>query len=160
VLGVGVPQATAIADVAAARLQHLDETGRYAHVIADGGMRRGGDVAKAIACGADAVMLGSPIASADEAPGRGFHWGMATFHPSLPRGTRVETGRLGSLREILVGPAHENDGRRNIFGGLQVALATTGYPDVKAFQEAEVMVAPALLTEGKALQRSQRVGMG
>jgi IMP dehydrogenase len=160
VLGVGVPQATAIADVAAARLQHLDETGRYAHVIADGGMRRGGDVAKAIACGADAVMLGSPIASADEAPGRGFHWGMASFHPSLPRGTRVETGRLGSLREILVGPAHENDGRRNIFGGLQVALATTGYPDVKAFQEAEVMVAPALLTEGKALQRSQRVGMG
>lgn len=160
VLGMGVPQATAIADVAASRLRHLDETGRYVHVIADGGMRRGGDVAKAIACGADAVMLGSPIASADEAPGRGFHWGMATFHPSLPRGTRVETGRLGSLREILIGPAHENDGRRNIFGGLKVALATTGYQNVKAFQKAEVMVAPALQTEGKALQRSQRVGMG
>jgi IMP dehydrogenase len=160
VLGVGVPQATAIADVAASRLRYLDETGRYVHVIADGGMRRGGDVAKAIACGADAVMLGSPIASADEAPGRGFHWGMATFHPSLPRGTRIETGRLGSLREILTGPAHENDGRRNIFGGLKVALATTGYRDLKAFQRAEVMVAPALQTEGKALQRSQRVGMG
>jgi IMP dehydrogenase len=160
VLGVGVPQATAIADVAASRLRYLDETGRYVHVIADGGMRRGGDVAKAIACGADAVMLGSPIASADEAPGRGFHWGMATFHPSLPRGTRIETGRLGSLREILTGPAHENDGRRNIFGGLKVALATTGYRDLQAFQKAEVMVAPALQTEGKALQRSQRVGMG
>jgi len=160
VLGVGVPQATAIADVAASRLRYLDETGRYVHVIADGGMRRGGDVAKAIACGADAVMLGSPIASADEAPGRGFHWGMATFHPSLPRGTRIETGRLGSLREILTGPAHENDGRRNIFGGLKVALATTGYRDLQAFQKAEVMVAPALQTEGKALQRRQRVGMG
>ncbi|WKZ82222.1 MAG: GuaB3 family IMP dehydrogenase-related protein [Acidimicrobiia bacterium] len=160
VLGVGVPQATAIADAAGARIRYLDESGRYVHVIADGGMRTGGDIAKAIACGADAVMLGSPIAAAAEAPGKGFHWGMATFHPTLPRGTRVEVGNLGTLEEILVGPAHENDGRRNLFGGLRVSMATTGYADLKAFQKAEVMVAPALRTEGKALQRDQRVGMG
>ncbi|MDX1690375.1 MAG: GuaB3 family IMP dehydrogenase-related protein [Acidimicrobiia bacterium] len=160
VLGVGVPQATAIADAAGARIRHLDETGRYVHVIADGGMRTGGDIAKAIACGADAVMLGSPIASADESPGRGFHWGMATFHPDLPRGARVETRSLGTLEEVLVGPAHENDGKRNLFGALRVSMATTGYSDVKAFQKAEVMVAPALKTEGKNLQRSQGVGMG
>ena len=160
VLGVGVPQATAIADAAGARIRYLDESGRYVHVIADGGMRTGGDIAKAIACGADAVMLGSPIAAAAEAPGRGYHWGMATFHPSLPRGARVEVGRLGTLEEILVGPAHENDGRRNLFGALRVSMATTGYADLKEFQKAEVMVAPALKTEGKALQRDQRVGMG
>jgi IMP dehydrogenase len=160
VLGVGVPQATAIADAAGARIQYLDESGRYVHVIADGGMRTGGDIAKAIACGADAVMLGSPIAAATEAPGRGHHWGMATFHPTLPRGARVEVGELGSLEEILRGPAHENDGRRNLFGGLTVSLATTGYADLKEFQKAEVMVAPALKTEGKALQISQHVGMG
>ena len=160
VLGIGVPQATAIADAAGARMRYLDETGRYVHVIADGGMRTGGDVAKAIACGADAVMIGSPVAAADEAPGKGFHWGMATFHPDLPRGARVEVGKLGSLQEILVGPAHENDGRRNLFGALRVSLATTGYENVKEFQKAEVMVAPALQTEGKALQRSQHVGMG
>ncbi len=160
VLGIGVPQATAIADAAGARIRYLDETGRYCHVIADGGMRTGGDVAKAIACGADAVMIGSPIAAAAEAPGAGFHWGMATFHPTLPRGARVEVGRLGTLQEILVGPARENDGRRNLFGALRVSLATAGYADVKEFQKAEVMVAPALQSEGKALQRSQHVGMG
>jgi IMP dehydrogenase len=160
VLGVGVPQATAIADAAGARIRYLDETGRYVHVIADGGMRTGGDVAKAIACGADAVMIGSPLAAAAEAPGRGAHWGMATFHPTLPRGARVQVGNLGPLKEILVGPAHENDGRRNLFGALRVSMATTGYADVKEFQKAEVMVAPSLQTEGKALQRSQRVGMG
>ena len=160
VLGVGVPQATAIADAAGARIRYLDEAGRYVHVIADGGMRTGGDIAKAIACGADAVMLGSPIAAASEAPGRGYHWGMATFHPTLPRGARVQVGSLGTLEEILVGPAHENDGRRNLFGALRVSMATTGYADLKAFQKAEVMVAPALRTEGKALQREQRVGMG
>ncbi len=160
VLGVGVPQATAIADAAGARIQYLDESGRYVHVIADGGMRTGGDVAKAIACGADAVMLGSPIAAAAEAPGKGVHWGMATFHPTLPRGARVEVGELGSLEEILVGPAHENDGRRNLFGALRVSMATTGYADLKEFQKAEVMVAPALKTEGKALQINQNVGMG
>lgn len=160
VLGVGVPQATAVADAAGARIRYLDETGRYVHVIADGGMRTGGDVAKAIACGADAVMIGSPLASAAEAPGQGYHWGMATFHPSLPRGARVATGTLGTLEEILVGPAHENDGRRNLFGGLRVSMATCGYSDVKEFQKAEVMIAPSLQTEGKGLQRSQGVGMG
>jgi IMP dehydrogenase len=160
VLGVGVPQATAIADAAGARIRYLDEVGRYVHVIADGGMRTGGDIAKAIACGADAVMLGSPIAAASEAPGHGMHWGMATFHPSLPRGARVEVGELGTLEEILVGPAHENDGRRNLFGALRVSMATTGYGDLKEFQKAEVMVAPSLRTEGKALQRDQQVGMG
>ncbi len=160
VLGVGVPQATAIADAAGARIRYLDETGRYVQVIADGGMRTGGDVAKAIACGADAVMIGSPLASATEAPGRGYHWGMATFHPTLPRGARVEVGDRGTLAEILVGPAHENDGRLNLFGGLTMSMATTGYSDVKEFQKAEVMIAPSLQTEGKSLQRSQRVGMG
>ena len=160
VLGIGVPQATAIADAAGARTRYLEETGRYVHVIADGGMRTGGDIAKAIACGADAVMLGSPLTAATEAPARGNHWGMATFHPTLPRGTRVKTGALGTLEEILVGPAHENDGRRNLFGALRVSMATTGHADVKEFQKAEVMVAPALQTEGKTLQLSQQVGMG
>jgi IMP dehydrogenase len=160
VLGVGVPQATAIADAAGARIRYLDETGRYVHVIADGGMRTGGDVSKAIACGADAVMIGSPLASASEAPGRGYHWGMATFHPTLPRGARVQVGELGTLEEILVGPANENDGRRNLFGGLRASMATTGYSDVKEFQKAEVMVAPSLQSEGKSLRRSQQVGMG
>ena len=160
VLGIGVPQATAIADAAGARIRHLDETGRYCHVIADGGMRTGGDIAKAIACGADAVMIGSPLAAAKEAPGRGYHWGMATFHPTLPRGARVKTSTLGTLEEILVGPAHENDGKLNLFGALRTSLATCGYANIKEFQKAEVMVAPALKTEGKSLQQSQHVGMG
>ena len=160
VLGIGVPQATAIADAAGARIRHLDETGRYCHVIADGGMRTGGDIAKAIACGADAVMIGSPLATAVEAPGRGYHWGMATFHPTLPRGARVKTSTLGTLKEVLVGPAHENDGRLNLFGALRTSLATCGYANIKEFQKAEVMVAPSLKTEGKALQTSQRIGMG
>ncbi|HWE55953.1 MAG TPA: GuaB3 family IMP dehydrogenase-related protein [Acidimicrobiales bacterium] len=160
VLGIGVPQATAIADARAARAQHLDETGVYVQVIADGGMGTGGDIAKAIVCGADAVMIGSPLAAAIEAPGRGYHWGMATFHPTLPRGARVKTTTRGSLREILVGPAHENDGRLNLFGALRTSMATCGYESVKEFQKAEVMVAPALQTEGKNLQRSQGVGMG
>jgi IMP dehydrogenase len=160
VLGIGVPQATAIADAAGARIRHLDETGRYCHVIADGGMRTGGDIAKAIACGADAVMIGSPLAAATEAPGHGFHWGMATFHPTLPRGARVKTSTLGTLEEVLVGPAHENDGKLNLFGALRTSLATCGYANIKEFQKAEVMVAPALKTEGKSLQQSQHVGMG
>ncbi len=160
VLGIGVPQATAIADARGARMRHLDETGVYCHVIADGGMSTGGDVAKAIACGADAVMMGSPLAAAYEAPGRGYHWGMATFHATLPRGARVKTTTRGSLEEVLVGPAHENDGRLNLFGALRTSMATCGYDSVKEFQKAEVMVAPALMTEGKALQRSQGVGMG
>ena len=160
VLGLGVPQATAIADARAARAQHLDETGVYVHVIADGGMSRGGDIAKAIVCGADAVMIGSPLTSAVEAPGKGYHWGMATFHPSLPRGARVKTEIRGTLQEILVGPAHENDGRLNLMGALRTSMATCGYETVKEFQKAEVMVAPSLQTEGKQLQRSQGVGMG
>ena len=160
VLGLGVPQATAIADVAGARMRHLDETGVYVHVIADGGMSKGGDIAKAIACGADAVMLGSPLSSATEAPAPGNHWGMATFHPTLPRGTRVKTQIRGSLEEILLGPAHQNDGRMNLFGALRTSMATCGFETVKEFQKAEVMVAPALQTEGKDLQRSQHVGMG
>ena len=160
VLGIGVPMATALADAAGARIRHLEETGRYVQVIADGGMRTGGDVAKAIACGADAVMIGSPLARAVEAPGRGHHWGMATFHPDLPRGTRVRTRPLGTLKEILLGPAPVNDGSMNLFGGLRTSMATTGYQTVKEFQKAEVMVAPALQTEGKVLQRSQGVGMG
>lgn len=160
VLGLGVPQATAIADVAGARMRHLDETGVYVHVIADGGMSKGGDIAKAIACGADAVMLGSPLSSATEAPAPGNHWGMATFHPTLPRGTRVSTQVRGSLKEILLGPAHQNDGRMNLFGALRTSMATCGFETVKEFQKAEVMIAPALQTEGKDLQRSQGVGMG
>src|SRR5436305_855536 len=160
VLGIGVPQATAIADARAARAQHLDETGVYVHVIADGGMGTGGDIAKAIVCGADAVMIGSPLAAAHEAPGKGYHWGMATFHPTLPRGARVKTSTRGTLKEILVGPAHENDGRLNLFGALRTSMATCGYETVKEFQKAEVMVAPALQTEGKNLQRAQAIGMG
>jgi IMP dehydrogenase len=160
VLGIGVPQATAIADVAAARSTHMLETGDYCQVIADGGMRNGGDVAKAIACGGDAVMIGSPLARAYEAPGRGFHWGMATFHPTLPRGARVTTVQNATLEEILVGPARENDGTLNLMGGLRTSMATCGYKDIAEFNRAELMVAPALQTEGKQLQRDQGVGMG
>src|SRR3982751_2720961 len=160
VLGVGVPQATAIADVAAARSQHMLETGEYRQVIADAGMRNGGDVAKAIACGADAVMIGSPLARAYEAPGHGFHWGMATFHPSLPRGARVATKQNGTLEQILLGPAHENDGTFNLMGGLRTSMATCGYEDIPSFHRAEVMVATSPQPGGKQLQRDQAIGMG
>jgi IMP dehydrogenase len=160
VLGIGVPQATAIADVAAARSQHMLETGDYVKVIADGGMRTGGDVAKAIACGADAVMVGSPLARAYEAPGHGYHWGMATFHPTLPRGARVRTTQNGTLQEIVSGPARENDGTFNLMGALRTSMATCGYQDIAEFNRAELMVAPALQTEGKSLQRDQAIGMG
>ena len=160
VLGVGVPQATAIADVRAARMRHLDETGVYVQVIADGGMATGGDIAKAVACGADAVMLGSPLAAATEAPGGGFHWGMATPHDALPRGARVHVGTRGSLEEILLGPARESDGRSNLFGALSAAMATSGYATLKELQKAELMVAPSIAGEGKALQHRQGVGMG
>jgi IMP dehydrogenase len=160
VLGIGVPQATAIADVAGARSQNMLETGEYCQVIADGGMRNGGDVSKAIACGADAVMIGSPLARAHEAPGRGYHWGMATFHPTLPRGARVKTVQNGTLQEILTGPAHQNDGTFNLIGGLRTSMATCGYKDIAEFNRAELMIAPALQTEGKQLQTAQGVGMG
>jgi IMP dehydrogenase len=159
VLGIGVPQATAIADVAAARSQNMLETGEYVRVIADGGMRNGGDISKAIACGADAVMIGSPLARAYEAPGHGYHWGMATFHPTLPRGARVQTVQNGTLEEIITGPAHENDGTFNLMGGLRTSMATCGYRDIAEFNRAELMIAPALQSEGKQLQRDQQVGM-
>jgi IMP dehydrogenase len=140
VLGIGMPQATAIADARGARMRHLDETGVYCHVIADGGMATGGDLAKAIACGADAVMIGAPLAAAAEAPGRGFHWGTHAVHPTLPRGSRVAVRQLGTLEEILVGPAHENDGRLNLFGALRTSMATTGHETVKEFQKAELVM--------------------
>jgi IMP dehydrogenase len=160
VIGVGVPQATAIADAAAARMRNYFETGNYVNVIADGGMSTGGDVSKAVAVGADAVMLGSAFAKAKEAPGKGYSWGMATFHPTLPRGTRIKTTTTGSIEEVLVGPARENDGSLNLMGALQMSMATTGYQNIKEFQKAEVMYAPGLQTEGKVEQRSQGVGMG
>ena len=150
-----------MSDVAAARRDYLDETGgRYVHLVAYGDVMSGGDAAKAIACGADAVMIGSPLARAYEAPGRGFHWGMATFHPSLPRGARVQTVQNGSIEQILQGPAHENDGSFNLMGALRTSMATCGYESIHDFQKAEVMLAPAIKTEGKSLQQAQRIGMG
>ena len=161
VLGLGVPMATSIADAAGARRDYLDESGgRYVHVIADGGMRTGGDVAKAIAMGADAVMMGSPLARASEAPGHGWHWGHASHHPVLPRGTRVRVDEVGSLEQVLLGPAVTDDGTTNLFGGLRRAMAMTGYSSIKEFQKVEVMIAPSLRTEGKDLQRAQGVGPG
>ncbi|HUR14261.1 MAG TPA: GuaB3 family IMP dehydrogenase-related protein [Mycobacteriales bacterium] len=143
VLGLGIPMATSIADAAGARRDYLDESGgRYVHVIADGGMRTGGDVAKAIACGADAVMMGSALARASEAPGRGWHWGHAAHHPDLPRATRVRTEPVGTLEEVLFGPAQTDDGSTNVFGGLRKAMAMCGYSSIKEFQKVEVMVAP------------------
>jgi IMP dehydrogenase len=141
VLGIEVPMASAVADVAAARRDYLDESGgRYVHVIADGSIGRSGDVAKAIACGADAVMIGSPLARASDAPGRGFHWGSEAWHSHLPRGERIEIGTVGSLEEILFGPSRVADGTMNIVGALRRAMATTGYTEVKEFQRVEVVV--------------------
>ena len=141
VLGISVPMATAVADVASARREYLDESGgRYVHVIADGSVGRSGDIAKAIACGADAVMLGSPLARAEESPGRGWHWGSEAHHPELPRGTRVHVGTSGSLHEILLGPSHSADGTMNLFGALRRAMATCGYSDLKEFQRVEVVL--------------------
>lgn len=143
VLGVAVPMATAIADVAAARRDYLDESGgRYVHVIADGGMARSGDVTKAIACGADAVMVGSPLARAAEAPGRGWHWGSEATHHELPRGERVHVGTVGSLEQVLLGPSKVPDGSMNFVGALRRAMATTGYSELKEFQRVEVVVDP------------------
>lgn len=160
VLGVGVPQATAVADCAAARDDYYAETGRYVPVIADGGIITGGDICKCIACGADAVMIGSPIARAAEAPGRGYHWGMATPSPVLPRGTRISVGTTGSIKEILTGPAKLDDGTHNLLGALKTSMGTLGAKNIKEMQQVEVVIAPALLTEGKVYQKAQQLGMG
>ncbi|MBF2083293.1 GuaB3 family IMP dehydrogenase-related protein [Thermoleptolyngbya sp. C42_A2020_037] len=160
VLGVGVPQATAIADCAAARDDYHRETGNYVPIIADGGLITGGDICKCIACGADGVMIGSPFARAAEAPGRGYHWGMATPSPVLPRGTRIRVGTTGTLREILRGPAKLDDGTHNFLGALQTSMGTLGAKDIREMQQVEVIIAPSLLTEGKVYQKAQQLGMG
>ncbi len=160
VLGVGVPQATAVADCAAARDEFFKQTGKYIPVIADGGLVTGGDICKCIACGADGVMIGSPFARAAEAPGRGFHWGMATPSPVLPRGTRIKVGTTGSLQQILIGPAKLDDGTHNLLGALKTSMGTLGAKTIKEMQLVEVVIAPSLLTEGKVYQKAQQLGMG
>ncbi|HIK57091.1 MAG TPA: GuaB3 family IMP dehydrogenase-related protein [Synechococcales cyanobacterium M55_K2018_004] len=160
VLGVGVPQATAIADCAAARDEFYRQTGTYVNIIADGGLITGGDICKCIACGADGVMIGSPFARAAEAPGRGYHWGMATPSPVLPRGTRIRVGTTGTLQEILRGPAKLDDGTHNLLGALQTSMGTLGAKDIREMQQVEVIIAPSLLTEGKVYQKAQQLGMG
>jgi IMP dehydrogenase len=160
VLGVGVPQATAVADCAAARDEFFKQTGKYIPVIADGGLVTGGDICKCIACGADGVMIGSPFARAAEAPGRGFHWGMATPSPVLPRGTRIKVGTTGSLEQILIGPAKLDDGTHNLLGALKTSMGTLGAKTIKEMQQVEVVIAPSLLTEGKVYQKAQQLGMG
>ncbi len=160
VLGVGVPQATAVADCAAARDDYQKESGRYVPIIADGGLVTGGDICKCIASGADGVMVGSPFARAKEAPGRGFHWGMATPSPVLPRGTRIQVGTTGTLEQILRGPAGLDDGTHNFKGALQTSMGTLGARTIKEMQQVEVVIAPSLLTEGKVYQKAQQLGMG
>ena len=160
VLGVGIPQATAVADCAAARDDYYRETGNYVPVIADGGLITGGDICKCIACGADGVMIGSPFARAAEAPGRGFHWGMATPSPVLPRGTRIRVGTTGSLEQILRGPAQLDDGTHNLLGALKTSMGTLGAKNIREMQQVEVVIAPSLLTEGKVYQKAQQLGMG
>jgi len=155
VLGIGVPQVTAISDVAAARDAYLAETGRYVPVVADGGMRRGGELAKAIAAGADALMLGSPLARAAEAPGRGMNWGMAAPSPTLPRGTRITVGTVGSLEKILFGPATVTDGSQNLVGALRQSMAALGARTIADMQRVELVYAPSVATEGKSWQRSR-----
>ncbi len=159
VLGVGVPQVTATVDLAAARDFYYKKTGRYVPIITDGGMRNGGDICKAFACGSDAVMVGSAFAKAKEAPGQGYHWGMAYPHSSLPRGTRIYVGTTGTLEQILFGPAVVDDGSQNLMGALAIGLGTVGAKDLKAFQLTEIIIAPSIQTEGKIFQQVQRVGM-
>lgn len=152
VLGVGVPQVTAIMDCAAARDQHFKETGKYVPIIGDGGMRNGGDLCKAIASGADAVMLGSILAQAAEAPGHGYHWGMSQQHPALPRGTRIKVGTRGTLEQIIFGPTAVTDGSQNLVGALRTAMGVCGAANIQEMHRAEVVIAPAITTEGKSWQ--------
>lgn len=160
VLGLGVPQVTATVDCAAARDMHFKKTGRYVPIITDGGMSRGGDVCKALACGSDAVMVGSAFARAKEAPGQGNHWGMATPHANLPRGTRIKVGITGSLKQILFGPATVDDGSQNLVGAITTCMGNVGAATIREFQETEIIIAPSIKTEGKLFQTVQSVGMG
>lgn len=160
VLGIGIPQVTATVDAAEARNFYYKRTGRYVSIITDGGMNRGGDICKAFACGADAVMIGSSFARAQEAPGRGFHWGMATSHVNLPRGTRIQVGTTGTLKDILVGPAKVDDGSQNLLGALKTSMGSLGASNLKEMHDVEIIIAPSIQTEGKIFQVGQRVGMG
>ncbi len=160
VLGIGVPQVTATIDCAAARNAYYKKTKRYVPIITDGGMSTGGDICKAFACGADAVMVGSAFARSKEAPGRGYHWGMATPHSNLPRGTRIRVGVTGSLEEILYGPAKVDDGSQNLMGALMTSMGNVGAKSIKEMHKTEIIIAPSIQTEGKVFQAAQRVGMG
>ena len=159
VLGLGVPQVTATADSAAARDFHYKQTGRYVPIITDGGMTTGGDICKALAAGADAVMIGSAFARAHEAPGRGYHWGMATPHQNLPRGTRIRVGVTGPLEQILFGPAFTDDGTQNLVGAIRTCMGSVGARTIREFQLTEIIIAPAIKTEGKVFQRAQKLGL-
>lgn len=160
VLGIGVPQVTATVDAAAARDYYYKRSGKYIPIITDGGMNRGGDICKAFACGADAVMIGSSFSRAKEAPGRGYHWGMATSHVNLPRGTRIYVGTTGSLKEIIFGPARVDDGSQNLMGALTASMGSLGASGIKEMHDVEIIIAPSIQTEGKIFQVGQRVGMG
>jgi IMP dehydrogenase len=160
VLGIGVPQVTATVDAAAARDFYFKKTGKYVPIITDGGMNRGGDICKAFACGADSVMIGSSFARAKEAPGRGYHWGMATSHMNLPRGTRIYVGTTGTLKEILFGPAKVDDGSQNLMGALKTSMGSLGASNLKEMQDVQIIIAPSIQTEGKIFQVGQKVGMG
>ena len=160
VLGIGIPQATAIADCSLARDDFFRESGQYIPIIGDGGIITGGDICKCLACGADAVMIGSPIAKSSSAPGKGFHWGMATPSPILPRGTRIEVGSTGSLQRIIKGPALLDDGTHNLLGAIRTSMSTLGVKNIKEMQKVEIVIAPSLLTEGKVYQKAQQLGMG
>jgi IMP dehydrogenase len=160
VLGLGVPQVTATVDCAAARDAFFKKTGRYVPIITDGGMSKGGDVCKALACGSDAVMVGSAFARAEEAPGKGNHWGMATPHANLPRGTRIHVGITGTLKQILFGPATVDDGSQNLVGAIMTCMGNVGASTIKEFQETEIIIAPSIKSEGKLFQTVQGVGMG
>lgn len=160
VLGLGVPQITATVDCAAARDYYFKRKGKYVPIITDGGMRIGGEICKAFAAGSDAVLVGSAFAKAEEAPGRGYHWGMATSHANLPRGTRIRVGVSGTLKEILLGPAKVDDGSQNLVGALKTSMGSLGARNINEMHDVEIILAPSIQTEGKVFQIGQRVGMG